>query len=57
MTRHPSVISTQAPSAPEVIPYEPDPALVAKARQGVAEFKAKRDDSEINEWFIDGDKA
>lgn len=55
--RHSSVISTQAPSAPEVIPYVPDPSLVAKAREGLAEFKAKRDDSEINEWFIEGDKA
>lgn len=41
----------------EAIPYVPDPSLIAKAREGLTEFKAKRDDTEINEWFIEGDKA
>jgi hypothetical protein len=66
MNRHPSVISTTAPSAHEGLDYRPDPNLVAKARVGIAVMKAKRDhltipttrpltqvETDISTWFIE----
>jgi hypothetical protein len=72
MNRHPSVISTQAPSAPETIPYENDPVLVAKARKAIAGLRTNGGDRtvpgatdplaeielDISKWFIEnGDAA
>jgi hypothetical protein len=71
MNRHPSVISTSAPSAPEGLDYRPDPNLVAKARAGVAVMIAKRDgltipttrrplpqvEQDISKWFLDDEDA